>query len=499
MTVKAIRTRTMTSIRRGAILLAVVGLFLPGISAAQRPDRSKPPELGPPAQLKLPPIQHFKLSNGLPVVVMEKHELPLVQVELLVQAGAAMDPRDKGGLASLTADMMEEGAGSRTALQLADAIDYLGASINAFASTHTSMVNLHTPLSKLDTALALFADVALRPTFPPEELERRRKDRLTTLLQWHDEPRAISSVAFYKLLYGDNHPYGRMSLGTEKSLRSFRVGDLKNFYGKYYHPDNAALIIAGDVTPAVIVQKLEGLFGSWKSGESPAQSWPSAEQVKQRKIFLVDKPAAAQSVIQIGRIGVQRATEDYFALTVLNTILGGSFTSRLNQNLREEHGYTYGAGSYFDLRVLPGPFVATASVQTDSTDKALSEFMKELTNIMQPVTDDELTRAKNYLALGYPGNFESLSAIASQLSELVVYQLPDDYFNTYTKNILAVTKDDLNRVTRKYLDPDNMYIVLVGDRQKIEQGVKALNLAPVEQMQIDEVLGKAPVVDGKKY
>ncbi|HTK82651.1 MAG TPA: pitrilysin family protein [Bacteroidota bacterium] len=461
---------------------------------AQAPDRSKPPELGPPPAMHLPPIQHFKLANGIPVSIIEKHTLPLVQVELIVFGGSAMDPDDQRGLASLTASMMEEGAGKRNALQLADAIDYLGASVNASSGQHTMGVSLHTPLSKLDSALSIFSDVALRPTFPQEELERHRKELLTALGQWHDEPRIVASVLLSKTLFGDKHPYGSPSIGTEKTIRGFSAKDLKEFHDKYYHSNNAAFIVVGDVQPKAILGKLEKAFGKWRSGQIPKKTWPSVEQVSDRKIWLVDKPDAAQSVIRVGRIGVERSTKDYFPLIVLNTILGGSFTSRLNQNLREQHGYAYGAGSAFDMRMLPGLFYAAASVQTDATDKALSETMKELTNIMEPVTDEELVRAKNYIALGYPDNFQSVGQIAGQLAELLVYKLPDSYINDYTKNVLAVTKDDLSRVAKKYLDPSKVNIIVVGDSKKIQQGVSALGLGQLQTMTVDDVLGKAPVV-----
>jgi predicted Zn-dependent peptidase len=464
---------------------------------AQSPDRSKPPELGAPSSLKLPPVQHFTLSNGLPVVLMEKHDLPIVQVELLVRAGSAMDPAEKSGLANMTSAMMEEGAGKRSSLEFADAADFLGASISPFSSQHTSGVSLHTPLSKLDSALALFADMALRPTFPAEELERQRKERLTTLIEWHDQPSAIGSVMFSKSLYGDAHPYGRPRIGNENTLRAFRRDDLKQFHSTYYKPNNAILIVVGDVIPSKILEKLESFFGSWKAGDVPTPTWPGIEQVKGRKIFLVDKPGAAQSDIRIGRIGAERTTNDYYALLVLNTIFGGSFTSRLNQNLREEHQYTYGAGSFFDFRPMAGPFGASAAVQTDVTDKALFEFIKELNNIMQPVTDEELARAKNYVALGYPASFQSVAGITGELAELAVYHLSDTYFNEYTQHIFAVTKEDLNRVTKKYLDPENINIIIVGDRQKIEKGVSAQNVAPIQFMNIEDVLGKAPVVGNK--
>jgi predicted Zn-dependent peptidase len=407
-----------------------------------------------------------------------------------------MDPAGKSGLASLTAAMLDEGAGSRNALQLADAIDFLGAIISAGAGWHNSAVTMNTPLSKLDSALALMADVALRPTFPAEELERQRKERLTTLVQWHDQPRAIASVIFNQTLYGAKHPYGLPTIGDEKTLRGFRVEDLKNFHSTHFRSNNATLIAIGDVTAKNILPKLEAAFGKWEAGKISTATWPGVSQLQKRQIWLVDKPGAAQSEIRLGRIGVPRLTEDYDALVVMNTILGGSFTSRLNQNLREKHGYSYGARSAFDFRPLPGPFVAAAGVQTSKTDSALFEFMKELNAIIQPVADSELHRAKNYVALSFPQDFQSLTQIAGQLEELVTYNLPDDYFNNFIQRILAVTKDDVLRVSRKYLDPEKMAIIVVGDRKAIEKGVRGLNLGPVQVMTVEQVLGKIPVMAG---
>jgi predicted Zn-dependent peptidase len=463
---------------------------------AQGPDRSAPPKLGPPPSLSLPAIHHFKLFNGLPVVLMEKSQVLLVQIDLVMRAGSAMEAADKTGLASLTANMLDKGAGSRDALQLADAIDFLGANFSAGAGPHTTVVSINTPLAKLDSALALFADVALRPTFPDAELERLRKERLTTLLQWHDRPSSIASVLFNRTLYSDNHPYGRPSLGNEKSLRAFTTADLKNFHGKHFLANNATLIVVGAVSVPSIQGKLESAFGAWKPGVIATATWPGIQQVEKRQIYLVDKPGAAQTEIRIGRIGVPRKTEDYYAITVMNTILGGSFTSRLNQNLREQHGYSYGARSSFSFRPLPGPFLAGAAVQTDATDKALTEFMKELQRILEPVSEDELARGRNYVALSYPADFQGIDQIAGNLQELVTYDLPDDYFNNYIGRILAVTKEDVQRVAQKYIDPAKSAIILVGDRAKIEKGVRALNLGPIQLLTIEQVLGKPPKVEG---
>lgn len=479
-------------------LILTLSLALSISGFAQSTDSPKVPKLGPPPALKLPPIHHFSLSNGLKVSVMEKHEVPLVQMELIVRSGSINDPPGMSGVASMTAAMLEEGAGTRNSLELSDAIDFLGADISAFASQHTSGVVMHTPLSKLDSALTLFADVALRPTFPPEELERNRKERLTTLMQWHDEARAIASVIYSRTLFGTSHPYGIPSMGNEKSLRAMTVDDLRKFHREAFQPNNGFIVVSGDISADNVKSRLEQLFGSWKTGSVTPVSLPTAEQVSKRRVIIVDKPGAPQSEIRIGRIGVQRLTEDFFRIVVMNTILGGSFTSRLNHNLREVHGYTYGASSGFDFRPTPGPFTAAAAVQTNVTDKALSEFMKELTGILQPVSDDELSRAKNYLALRYPENFQTVSQLAGQLSDLQVYGLPDDFFNSYIQKILGVTKEDVRTVAKRYLDPEKVDIIIVGDRKVIEPGIAALNLGPIESMTIDEVLGAAPVIDPGK-
>lgn len=459
---------------------------------AQKPDRSKPPELGPPPSLKLPEIQRFSLANGVRIVLMEKHDVPIVQVTVLLHSGSAMDPSGKKGLASLTFDMMDEGAGEYDALQLADAIDYLGARISVSAGLHTSVASLFTPLTKIDPSLVILADIVQHPTFPQSELERLRKERLTSLVQWHDEPRAIASVLFNKVLFGEKHPYGLPSLGNEKTLRSFTTEELRKFHKDHVHAGNATLIIVGAVAKEVLAPKLEKAFGTWERRETPSPTWPIAPQVSKRMVYLVDKPGAAQTEIRIGKIGAERLTQDYFPLMVMNTILGGSFTSRLNQNLREQHGYSYGAGSTFDMRPLPGPFLASSAVQTDVTDKALVEFMKELRGMLEPVPDEELERANNYVAFGFPSGFQTVGQIASQLSELVIYNLPDEYFNGYIEKVLAVKKEDVQRVAKKYLDTENLAIVLVGDKSKIEKGIRALNFGGMNVFTIRDVLGQPP-------
>ena len=476
--------------RRGSLAAAVL-LCVCGALSAQAPDRSKPPVPGPPPPLKVPAIQRFELGNSIPVLFLETHRVPLVQVAVVLRPGAAADPKGKPGLANLTAEMLDRGAGGRTALQLSDEIDHLGAEIGAEAGWDESAVGLGVPSERLEPALAIFSDVVRKPTFPPEELERVRKEMLTSFLQWRDEPEAIARVAFARAIYGQ-HLYGRVSEGTEAYIRAASREDLVRFHGSAYAPGNAAIVAAGDVTPEKLKALLEASFGSWSpssgTGEKPP-AVPAPAQVKGRSIWIVDVPGAAQSEIRIGRVGAARSTPDYFPLLVANTILGGSFTSRLNQNLREAHGYAYGAGSGFDFRLSAGPFYAAAAVQTDKTAPALAEFFKELEGMRRPVTEDELTRARNYLALRYPRGFETTGQLAGRLEAKVIYGLPDDYFATYTDRIAKVTAADVGRVAAQYMDPSSAAIVVVGDRRKIEAGIRALNAGPVRIFTVDQILG----------
>jgi predicted Zn-dependent peptidase len=478
-----------TRITAAVTLLAAAA----GLLSAQAPDRSRPPEPGPAPTLTLPPITRTTLPNGLSVIHMAKHDVPLVQVNVVVRAGQVHDPADRPGLASMTAAMLDEGAGSRDALALADAVDYLGASLSVGGGAHETTVALHVPVAQLDPALELLADVVLRPRFDGEELERQRRQRLTSMAQWHDEPRAIAAAAYGAALYGAAHPYGRMATGTPASVGAMAVADLQAFHRARFVPNNAAVIVVGDVSLDDIRPRLERLFGGWSRGAVPDVAAPDPPRAT-RRVLLVDKPGAAQSEIQIGLVGVPRSTPDYYALVVMNTILGGSFSSRLNQTLREEKQYTYGARSSFAFGLLPGPFTASASVQTAVTDSALVEFIRELNGIRQQVPEDELARARNYVALRFPGGFQAVSQIAGRLEDLYLYDLPTDYFNGYVQGVLAVTRADVQRVARRYVTPDRMSIVVVGDRSQVEAGIRALRLGTLDVKSIVDVLGPVPVV-----
>jgi predicted Zn-dependent peptidase len=285
-------------------------------------------------------------------------------------------------------------------------------------------------------------------------------------------------------------------MGTATTIASFTPDDLRAFYSSAFRPDNATLIVVGDVTPASVMPLLEKGFGAWKApGGAPAHvKLPQVPQRTRREIYLVDKPGSAQTQIRIGSVGVPRSTPDYFPIQVMNTVFGGAFSARLNLNLREEHGYSYGAFSTFDMRLDAGPFAAMAGVQTDKTAEAIKEFFNEFEGMLAPVPPDELERAKNYISLRFPAGFETTGDISRRLEDALVYSLPDDYFSQYVQRIEAVTAADVQRVARQYLQPERMAVVLVGDRKVIEPGIRALNLGPIQILTIDDLFGPMPAM-----
>jgi len=459
----------------------------------QAPDRSKPPAIGPAPQVKLPAIQKTKLSNGVPVWIVEMHKVPVVQVNLLVLSGSSDEPAGKYGIASLAASMLQDGAATRSALDIADAVDFLGADLSTTAGIDSTGIRLHATVAKLADALPIMADVALRPTFPQAELDRVRQQRLTSIAQARDSAETVAQLAFARVLFGQQHRFGTATLGTSDTIKSFTVADLRAYYQSVYRPEKSVLLVVGDVTASKVLPLLEAQFGKWTAPQTtpaPHVTLPAPPARTARGVYIVDKPGAAQSQIRIGMVGVPRSTPDYFPIQVMNTVLGGSFQSRLNMNLREKHGYTYGASSQFDMRVAAGPFVATAGVQTDKTADALKEFFNELAGIHQPVAADELTRAKNYITLRFPERFEATADISAQLESLIVYQLPDDYFSKYVANVQAVTAGDVKRTADAYVTPDKMAVVIVGDQKVIEPGIRALDLGPITTMTTDEIFGK---------
>ena len=434
------------------------------------------PQPQPDPAFTLPHLQRRKLSNGLEVLIVEQHELPVVNMSLILKTGGAADPQDRAGLASFTAALIDEGTRTRSALDISNQLSAIGASLSTGADWDYSTLNLLTLTKHLERALDIYADVVINPAFPESELKLQRNSRLASLLQRRDNADAIATLAYSTVLYGRNHPYGRSLIGDETSVAAFASTDVQRFYETYYRPNNAALIVVGDVKPDALVPELERAFANWKPGPVPAVDVSEPPVRSRAGIYLVDKPGAAQSVINIGQVGVPRSTPDYFPLIVMNTLLGGQFTSRVNMNLREEKGYTYGARTSFDFRRGAGPFAANAGVQTAVTKESVAEFLKELRGVRgeRPVTPAELQFSKQAIIRGFPRSFETPDQIASRLAAVVIYNLPDSYFDDYIAQVRAVTLEDVARVANKYLDPSKMAILVVGDRKVIEPTLRSL-------------------------
>jgi predicted Zn-dependent peptidase len=395
----------------------------------------------------------------------------------VTRGGQADAPAATPELASFVAEILDEGAGGKGALELASALEALGASLFVGAGWDAAQIDLEVLRARFPEALRLMADVAVRPDFPAEEIERLRARRLTELARARDEARLIAANAFSALVYGEEHPYG--GLATMEATRRLDRDDLVAFHRTRYRPAASTLVLVGDVDPDAMQPAIEQAFGGWE-GTPPTAARPTTPSVDRTTIYLIDKPGAAQSEIRIGHPGVARDDPDYFPLMVLNTILGGSFTSRLNTNLRETHGYSYGASSSFAMRRGAGPFLASSAVVTEKTDSSVLEFFHELRRIRDAeVPADELARAKNYIALGLPRQFETVGSVANQLATLTVYGLGTDFFDDYVARVLAVTAEDVQRVARKHVRPDAAVAVVVGDRARIEPGLRALGFASV--------------------
>lgn len=449
----------------------------PARDAVLRAQHAALPRGGPAPKLTLPRLQRRTLSNGLEVLLVEHHELPIVTMNMVVKSGAASDPVDRAGLASLTAILLDRGTGRRSALDMANELQSIGATLNANAGWDGTTVSLTTLKRHLDKALDIYSDALLNPAFADAEVARLKTQRLGQLAQSRDNAAQIAGVVYPTILYGAGHPYGHPSTGNEASIRALAASDVKTFYSTYFVPNNAALIVVGDVTMGEVVGRLEKTFGAWKAGQLPESRIAAAPVRDRAQIYLVDRPGAAQSVLNIGTVGLARSTPDFFALQVLNTILGGQFMSRVNLNLREDKGYSYGARTAFDFRRSTGPFTASAGVQTAVTKQSVVEFLKELKGIRGeiPITDAELSTAKQSLVLGYPRGFETPAQIAGRLSDVVQYGLPDDYFNNYISNISGVTAADLNRVANAYINPSNLAVLVVGDRKVVEPALRTID------------------------
>ena len=469
-----------------AILLCLTSVC-PALLAQQPIDRTQIPPPGKAQELRVPAWTKTPLSNGATLIVSERHDLPLVSFSITFLGGAnQFEPGGRRGLAAMTSSMLTEGTTTKTGDQLSDALQLLGTNVNTNIGGEDGTMGFVSTTRNFEATLAVLSDMMLNSTFPAEALERLRGRTLVGLTQAKDQPTVVSAAVFAKVLYGDAHPYGQRA--TETSVKAITREDVVTFQKAYFQPGRAIITVVGDVNQARIKAAVEKAFAAWnKAGNKPSFDYPKVPELRPATIYLVDKPGSAQSVVNIGLPGPPRNTPDYFALLVLNHILGGQFQSRLNANIREQKGYSYGVNSGFAYGKGPGAFRAGGSIISAKTDLALIEFMKEFRGIEgeRPVTDEELKTAKDSLIQALPQRFGSVSAIGNTITNLMVQGLTDDYYQNYAKNVSAVTKEDLLRVAKQYIDLNHIAIVIVGDRASVEGPLKATGIAPITLLDIE--------------
>ena len=447
--------------------------------------RKTVPKGGPLPVVHLPVPALFTLDNGLKVYLVEDHALPILSASLVTRAGSERNPKDKSGLASLVAETMGDGTDSRDLKKLADDEELIGIHISPGASMDGSFAGMTVLTNNTSRGADLLADVVEHPAFRPEDLDRRKKQRLTRIAQETDSVQAIAARVGPKLLFGDS-PYGQSMAGTQESVQALTRDDMTGFYKSQYGPADSALVLAGDITPAEARRVAEQYFGKWSGTASEAVTLPPAPEMQPTHVVIVDKPGAPQTMLVAYGLGVPANSPDLPTLQVMNYTLGGSFASRINMNLREEHGYTYGASSRFQAYRAGGPFVAGGLVRTDVTAPAAKELMGEITRFpTNPPTEAEMKASKDALVQSLPGDFETTFAAAGAMQSIFLYDRPLDYYAKLPERYRAVTPEDVGRVAKEDLHPNQLIIVAAGDRAKIEPGLKDAGLGPVEVRDIN--------------
>jgi zinc protease len=443
-------------------------------------DRSRLPRPGEDHGFALPEVVRGSLGNGLRVWTVEHRDVPVLSFVLLSSAGSAEDPQGRQGLAAMTADMLDEGSGSRSALDIEDALSRLGAQMDTEVGSDAAVLSLLTLARHCDAALGLLADMVARPRLSDEDFERVKQLRLTRLSQLRDVPPVVADRLLTRLLY-PSHPYGHLPLGLASTLKAVTPEDVRACHARAWHPSRLTLIAVGDGGHDGLMEAAGRAFGSWTtdgSGTAAGMDEPLAPPNGVRpRLVILDRPGAAQSELRVGQVTVPRVTPDYHALLVLNSILGGQFVSRLNMNLREDKGYTYGARSGFDFRRSNGPFTVQAAVQTTATAESVHEVLSEIRAIggERPATAEEVDLARSSLTRGYPRNFETAGQVARGLAQLALYGLPDDTFRQFVPSVNEVDALAVTRAATR-LDAAKMTVAIVGDRASVEAPLAALGL-----------------------
>jgi zinc protease len=444
------------------------------------------PAVGEPPRLAAPTQQTHKLANGLLLVGVERRELPLVALDVVLRAGAALDDPRQAGRAVMVAELLDEGTHTRDVMQIADEIDYLGSHLTISAGWDTTVVSLHTLSSRLAAALDVMADVILRPSFPPAEFDRKQRERLTALLQEKDEARVVANKALARGVFGAQHPYGVSAGGTYASIEALQLTDLRQFYETHYTPANAFVVAVGDFDFGELVSLLDGHFSQWQPASPTGRTLPSAPPAAKHRLLLIDKPRAAQAEIRVGHVAPSRSTPDYFPLVVMNTMLGGAFTSRLNLKLREEMGVTYGASSKFGWRSQGGIFWAASAVDSTAAADSVAVMLDEMQRLRsEPIDTAEMQRAAQYIAYGLPRAFESVEDVAAHLREQLLHGFPPDYWATYVDRILAVTPPQIADVAARHLQPERAVAVVVADRNDVESALRKRDIGEVILTEIE--------------
>ena len=444
------------------------------------PWRFEMPGPGPARLVELATPESTTLPNGLTLVLNERSGVPIVAANLVLRTGSAANPLDKVGLASFVGAMLDEGTTTRSALEIADEVASLGATLTTGSTMDAMTVRSRSLLKNFEATLSLMADLALRPSFPAEEIERQRTSRLGDLVQGRDNPGRVAAEVMAAALYGPRHPYGYTENGTESSVQGLMRDDLVGFWRRHFVPGNAALVVAGDVSMGALRALAEKAFAGWE-GAAPAPVALGETETTAARVIIVDKPGSPQTQLRVAGIGAARSSPDFRALQVMNLALGGLFSSRINMNLREEHGYSYGAFSAFVFRRSAGPFVAGAGVRTDATALSVTEIFKEIAGMVAaPMSGEELQKAKDSMVNSLPGAFETSLDSVSSFSNIFVYDLGLDYYTRYAGQVHAVTAVQALDVARRYLVPEELVVIAVGDRAVIEEDLRALDLGDLE-------------------
>ena len=455
----------------------------PTLSTTAKLDRSKEPALGQPESLKLPPMQKATLSNGLKIVLAERHAAPVVNFSMLVDGGYASDAPGMRGVASLAMRMMEEGTQKRDSLKISEEFEAIGANFNASSSLDTSNMQLNVLKPTMTQGLEVFSDIVLNPAFAPKELDRLKKDRLAAIAREQANANSVATRVIPSLLYGNSHPYaGAMSgTGTEAVVSRITRDDLVNYHRTWFKPNNATLLVVGDTTMAEIQPMLEKAFGGWKAGEVPKKNLVDVAAPARRMVYLMDKPGAQQSVIYGVQLAPPRNSPDALPLQIVNNIFGGTFSSRINMNLREDKHWSYGVNARLAAARGQRLYMSSSPVQTDKTRESLQELVQEYANIAgaKPITAEELRGAQSNETLGLPGSFETAGQLGNAYSTILQYGLPDDYYNTFTDKVMALTPAQANALAARSVTPNNLVWVVVGDMAKVETGIRDLKLGDV--------------------